>query len=191
MEDDPVEFYSQERWDNWLGRLKEADLDDEDESSLLYLNLQNDAAIALAKVLEAYEDDQLNQDDALDELETVRSIVLADPGIDDENASLLIDAVQTSMMSAFMASEQYVANGAVEEGSIEAYVEAAAEAEEEEAYDDALGFIAQAGTLIIDGNDFDVELMGELEYGLVTEWLGGLDSLQEALAGPQVVEEDD
>ena len=31
----------------------------------------------------------------------------------------------------------------------------------------------------------------EIEYGLVTEWVNGLDSLQTALADPEVVEEDE
>jgi hypothetical protein len=33
-------------------------------------------------------------------------------------------------------------------------------------------------------------MVEELEYGLVTEWVNGIDSLQSALADPEVVEED-
>jgi hypothetical protein len=31
----------------------------------------------------------------------------------------------------------------------------------------------------------------DLEYGLVAEWVNGLDSLRSALADPEVIEEDD
>jgi len=31
----------------------------------------------------------------------------------------------------------------------------------------------------------------DLEYGLVTEWINGLDSLQSAMSDPEVVEEDE
>jgi len=52
-DDDAVEtFYTDERWQNWLDRLEEEDLDPENEDSArLLLNLQDDAAIAVVKVL--------------------------------------------------------------------------------------------------------------------------------------------
>jgi hypothetical protein len=34
-------------------------------------------------------------------------------------------------------------------------------------------------------------LIEEVEYGLVTEWVNGLDSLQSALSDPEVIEDDD
>ncbi len=34
-------------------------------------------------------------------------------------------------------------------------------------------------------------IVEELDYGLVSEWVNGLDSLQTALSDPEVVEEDD
>jgi hypothetical protein len=35
------------------------------------------------------------------------------------------------------------------------------------------------------------ESIGELEYGLVSEWVNGLDSLQTAMSDPELVEEED
>jgi len=55
----------------------------------------------------------------------------------------------------------------------------------------ALGYCVQAGTLVIDGEQLDRELADDLEFGLVAEWVNGLDSLQTALADPEVVEEED
>ncbi len=36
-----------------------------------------------------------------------------------------------------------------------------------------------------------MESVGELEYGLVSEWVNGLDSLQTAMSDPELVEEDE
>jgi hypothetical protein len=36
-----------------------------------------------------------------------------------------------------------------------------------------------------------MDVVEDLEYGLVSEWVNGLDSLQTALADPEVVEEED
>lgn len=189
MDEDLVEFYSQERWDNWLTRLEEADLDDEEESSQLYLNLQNDAAIAVAKVLRAWEDDQLDLDEALDELEDIRDIVLAEPDLEDEEALMMIDAVQTSLLCIFVSIDRHIAEEPVEVEDVEARIDAAIEAEDAEAFDDALAHVAEIGASIIEGERYDLSPREDDEYGLVAEWLGGLDSLQDALQGPKVVEE--
>jgi hypothetical protein len=104
---------------------------------------------------------------------------------------MLIDGVQTSLMCVFYAAEEYIVGGAADEGTVGEYVEAAAAAEGEEDLDAALGYCVQAGTLVIDGAAVDRETAEELEFGLVAEWVNGLDSLQTALEDPEVVEEDE
>ncbi|GAB7091188.1 DUF2150 family protein [Halorubrum luteum] len=192
MTDDEVveTFYSEERWQNWLTRVEEEELDPENEDSArLLLNLQDDAAIAIAKVLAAFEDDRIDDDRAVEEIHTVRDIVLAEVAFDDEDKLMLIDGVQTSLVPVFYAAEEFVIGGVVE-GDVEEFVRAAADAEAEDDLDAALGYVVQAGTRIIDGEPLDIDLVEELEYGLVSEWVNGLDSLQTALEDPEVVEEE-
>jgi hypothetical protein len=187
-------YYTEERWQNWLERLREEEIDPEDEDSArLLLNLQDDAAIAVAKILTAYADGQLDRDAAGDELARVREIVLSEATFEDEEKLMLIDGVQTSLVCVFYAAEEYVHAGTAEEATVEEYVQAAADAEAEEDMDAALGYLVQAGTRIIDddvGDELEMELVEDIEYGLVSEWINGLDSLQAALADPEVVEED-
>ena len=83
-----------------------------------------------------------------------------------------------------------MAEGAPEEGSIEDYIKNAPDAEAAEDLDAALGYASAAGTRIIDGEDFDIGVTEEFEYGLVTEWVNGLDSLREALSDPEVIEDE-
>ena len=64
-----------------------------------------------------------------------------------------------------------------------------AEAEDDE--DAALAYLVQAGTQIIDGTEFDGSEIDEIDSWLVSEWLNGLDSLQDAFADPEVIEEDE
>jgi hypothetical protein len=193
------EFYSEERWGNWLDRLRESDLDPENEDSArLLLNLQDDVAIAVAKIIRAYEGEideedalpELDGEGALEELADIREIVLADPDIADEETAILLDGVQTSLVSVIYAAEQYVAEGVADDASIEEYVHAAVDAESEEEFDRALGLVAAAGTRVIDGENLDMALAEDIEYGLVTEWLNGLDSLQSAVSDPEVIEDD-
>jgi hypothetical protein len=191
MSDVPTEFYSEDRWQNWLERIGDEDIDPEDEDSArLLLNLQDDAAIAVAKIVAAYDDDRLSEEEALEEIADIREIVLSEVDFEDEEKVILVDGVQTSLMCVFYAAEEYVVGGPAEEATIEAYLEAAADAEAEEDLDAALGYAAQAGTRIIDGDELDMTFAEELEYGLVTEWINGLDSLQSAMSDPEVVEEE-
>lgn len=184
------EYYSEERWQNWLERLREEDVDPEDEDSArLLLNLQDDVAIAVAKILRAFEDD-LSGEEAAKELESIREIVLAETTIEDEDAALLIDGVQTSLVSVFYAAEQYLNDGVADEANTGEYVLAASEAEAEEDIERALGLVACAGTRVIDGSSLEIKVMEEIEYGLVSEWVNGLDSLQNALSDPEVIEEE-
>ncbi len=192
MSEAPNEFYSEERWQNWIDRIRDEEIDPEDEDSArLLLNLQDDAAIAVAKIVRAFEDGRLEEEDALDEIADIRDIVLSEVDFEDEEKLMLIDGVQTSLMCVFYAAEEYIVDGPAEDANIEEYVRAAADAEAEEDFDAALGYIAQAGTLIIDDAELDMTIAEDLEYGLVTEWINGLDSLQSAMSDPEVVEEDD
>jgi hypothetical protein len=193
------EFYSEERWQNWLDRLRESDLDpEEEESARLLLNLQDDVAIAVAKILRAYEEEideeealpELDGEGAIEELADLRAVVLAEPDIEDEEAALLLDGVQTSLVSAIYAAEQYIAEGVATDGSMEEYLRAAADAEQAEEFERALGLVAAAGTHVVDGEELDVSVAEDLEYGLVTEWINGLDSLQSAVSDPAVIEEE-
>jgi hypothetical protein len=185
-------FYTDERWQNWLSRIEEEELDPENEDSArLLLNLQDDAAIAVAKVLGAHEDGRLDEEETVEELTEIRDIVLADTDIEDEEKAILVDGVQTSLVPVFYAAEEYVVAGPAEEAPLEEYVEAAADAEAGDDLDAALGYLVQAGTRIIEGDSLDMAVAEELEYGLVSEWVNGLDSLQSAMEGPEEVEADD
>ncbi|MXR51302.1 DUF2150 family protein [Halovenus sp. WSH3] len=192
MSNEPREYYTDERWQNWIERLREEEIDPEDEDSArLLLNLQDDTAIAVAKIITDFDEGELDEETALSELEDIQQVVLSEVEFEDEEKAMLIDGVQTSLMCVFHSAQEYVVGGPAEEGTIEEYVEAAAEAEQEEELDAALGYCVQAGTLVIAGEEMDIGMADELEFGLVAEWVNGIDSLQTAMRDPEVVEEED
>jgi hypothetical protein len=186
-------YYSEERWQNWLSRVNEEDLDPEsEESARLLFNMQDDAAIAVAKVVSAYKDGEIDDEAALEEIREIGEIVLSEVEFESEEKLMLIDGVQMSLRCVFAASEEYVAGGPTPEGTIPEHIEAAVAAEEEEDLDTAFAHVVQAGTLVIeDSGELDVAVLEDIEYGLVSDWVSGLDSLQSALADPEVIEEDD
>jgi hypothetical protein len=91
----------------------------------------------------------------------------------------------------FYAAEEYIIGGPVEEYSVEECIDAAIEvATDEEDVDAALAYLVQAGTQIIDGEEFDGTEVDEIESWIVSEWLNGLDSLQDAFSDPEVIDEE-
>jgi Uncharacterized protein conserved in archaea len=187
---EPGEYYTEERWQNWLDRLREEDLDaEEEDSARLLLNLQDDTAIAVAKILTDYEDSTVDEERALTELTDIHEVVLEEAEFDDEETAMLLDGVQTSLLCVLYAGQEFVAEGPAE-GTIQEYIEAATAAEEEEDLESALGYCVQAGTLVINGQTLDLEMAEELDFGLVAEWVNGLDSLQTAMSDPEFVEEE-
>jgi len=193
MTDEPAEtFYSEDRWQNWLTRVDDEELDPESEEfARLYFNLQNDTTIAIAKVISAAEDGRVDEETTLDKLEFINEVVMAEPEFDGEEELLLIDSVQTSLVPVFYAAEEYVIGGPVEEYPIEECIDAAIEtATAEEDVDAALPYLVQAGTQIIDGAEFDGSEVDEVDSWIVSEWLNGLDSLQDAFADPEVIDEE-
>jgi hypothetical protein len=191
MDAPPDAFYTDERWGNWLSRIREADIDPaEEDSARLLLNLQEDAAIAVAKVLGAYVEGALSEEEALSELAGVREIVLAEPEIEGEETAALVGDVQLSLEAAFYAAEAYVADGAAEV-DLERRLHAAADAEADDDLDTAFKRCAEAGTRIIDGASLDPAAVKEIDYGYVFEWADGLASLESAMRDPEVIEADE
>jgi len=193
MSNPPDEYYTDERWNNWLDRLREEDIDPEsDDSARLFFNLLDDATIAIAKVIADYEDGEVDGDTATEELDRIRKIVLSEVEIDDEEKLTLVDGIQTSLVCAFYTAEEYIVGGPAAEGTVGEHLRAAAAAEtEEEDLDTALAHCVQAGTLIVDGEEHGMDIAEEIEYSLVADWVNGLESLGRAMADPEVVEEDE
>ncbi|MFP4632565.1 MAG: DUF2150 family protein [Halobacteriales archaeon] len=189
MEDEG--FYSEERWENWMESIRETELDpDDDDSALPFFNLQDDVTIACTKVLDAYDDGDLTEEDCLEGIQEIREVVMQEESFDDEEKEMLLEGVQTSLIGVLASCENYVANGAADDAEPEEYVDGAFEAEREEDLDAALGMVAEAGARVIEEEEFEAERFDDVEYGFVSEWVNGLSSLKEAVEGPEKIEED-
>jgi hypothetical protein len=193
----PYEFYTQKRWENWLGRAKESGFqikETEEEAgkeSAIFVNMVDDVILACLKVTARFEKSVLSKDQALEILGEIRDIVLSEVDPISEDIDLMIDSIQTSLMGALVAFECYVM-GDYEEGvDIEEFIKAAVEAEASDNLELALDYIAQCGALVLKGKTLPEEVMAELPYGIVAEWLDGIDSISAAMVGSDSYKEFD
>lgn len=193
----PYEFYTQKRWENWLGRAKESGFqikESEEEAgkeSAVFVNMVDDVILACLKVTARFEKNMLSKEQALEILGEIRDIVFSDVDPISEDIDLMIESVRTSLMGAFVAFENYVMGDYDEGANIGELMKAAVDAEAADNLDLALDFTAQCGALVLKGQTLPEEIMGELPYGIVAEWLDGIDSISAAMVGSDSYKEFD
>lgn len=193
----PYEFYTQKRWENWLGRAKESGFqikETEEEAgkeSAIFVNMVDDVILACLKVTARFEKGMLSREKALQILGEIRDIVLSEVEPISEDVDLMIDSIQTSLMGALVAFECYVMGDYDDGANIDDLVKAAIEAEASDDLELALDFTAQCGAIVLKGKSLPEELMAELPYGIVAEWLDGIDSISAAMVGSDSYKEFD
>ncbi|AKJ38815.1 hypothetical protein MCM1_1786 [Methanosarcina barkeri CM1] len=193
----PYEFYTQKRWENWLGRARESGFqikESEDEAgkeSAIFVNMVDDVILACLKVVARFDKGMLSRETALEILAEIRDIVLSDVEPISEDINLMIDSVQTSLMGALIAFECYVMGDYDEGTDIAELVKSAIEAESSDDLELALDYTAQCGALVLKGNSLPEEVMADLPYGIVAEWLDGIDSISAAMVGSDSYKEFD
>jgi len=193
----PYEFYTQKRWENWLGRARESGFqikESEDEAgkeSAIFVNMVDDVILACLKVVARFDKGMLSREKALEILAEIRDIVLSEVEPISEDINLMIDSVQTSLMGAFIAFECYVMGDYDEGTDIAELVKLAIEAESSDDLELALDYTAQCGALVLKGKSLTEEVMADLPYGIVAEWLDGIDSISAAMVGSDSYKEFD
>ncbi len=193
----PYEFYTQKRWENWLGRAKESGFqikESEEEAgkeSAIFVNMVDDVILACLKVTARFDKGMLSREKALEILAEIRDIVLSEVEPISEDIDLMIDSVQTSLMGALVAFESYVIGDYDEEADIIELAKSAIEAESSDNLELALDYTAQCGALVLKGKSLPEEVMADLPYGIVAEWLDGIDSISAAMVGSDSYKEFD
>ena len=193
----PYEFYTQKRWENWLGRAKESGFqikESEEESgkeSAIFVNMVDDVILACLKVTARFDKGMLSREKALEILAEIRDIVLSEVEPISEDIDLMIDSVQTSLMGALVAFESYILGDYDEGADIVELAKSAIEAESSDDLELALDYTAQCGALVLKGKSLPEDLMADLPYGIVAEWLDGIDSISAAMVGSDSYKEFD
>jgi hypothetical protein len=86
-------------------------------------------------------------------------------------------------MGALVAFECYVMGDYEEGANINELIKAAVDAEASNNLALALDYTAQCGAIVLKGQTLPEEVMAELPYGIVAEWLDGIDSISAAMVG--------
>src|SRR5574341_1093938 len=181
-----IPFYTGERWQNWINKVKESGFKlDDQEKGAVFVYMEDDVVLACLKVIAKYDKNLLSAEDALKNLTEIKEIVLKKVEPVNEDIDMMIESIQLSLMGVFASFECYVEKAFEKTKSLDNLVKGAVEAEKEENMGAALGYIAEIGANILAGGKLSEKALDEIPEGLVAEWLDGIDSISAAMVGDQ------
>ena len=176
-------FYSQERWDNWINALSEADFeggaDDEEmpEGFQMLSSFNQDICIEVLKIVKLYQNNRFSKEEALQRIADVEEIVL-NQAVEGDLAEV-IESLQFSMLVLFAASKKFLDGGYDED--IKALVKKGKGIDEEQ-MEEILEVAAAIGANVINGKSCCGRYIKESDDpGLFDEWLIEVETINEAM----------
>jgi len=177
-------FYSQERWENWLKALSEADFEgsaDDDEMPegfQLLSSFNQDICIEVLKIVKLYQNNRFSKEEALQRISDVEEIVLNQTVEGDLEE--VIASLQFSMLVLFAATRKFLEGGFDED--IKALVKKGKSIDEEQ-MEEILEVAATIGANVINGKSCCGRYIKESDDpGMFDEWLIEVETINEALA---------
>ncbi len=178
-------FYSEERWNNWLSSLREADFEgdpDAEEMPPGFQTLQSfaeDITISVLKIVKLYQNERFSKEEALEKLGVVEGIVMRELPEDDDIAEL-VGGVQISLLALFASCRSYLEGGY--EGDPKALVKEGRKVAEDDP-EAALEAAANLGAQMIAGGKWSATyLKSKDEPTIFDEWLAEIETISEAVA---------
>ncbi|WP_348303508.1 DUF2150 family protein [Methanothrix sp.] len=187
------EFYTQKRWLNWMNKVKDSNFklteSDDKNSGAVFIYIMDDVVLACLKVIARFEREIISAEEALDDIEAIRSIVFQEHESLGEDADLMIESLKTSLAAVFVSSQRYITGSFDRESSLDELVARAVAAEEKENLDEAFDLLSQVGARVIGGENLPE--IGELPYCMTAELMDGIDAISAAMIGDDSYKDED
>lgn len=187
-----IPFYTEERWQNWINKVKESGfkLDDE-EKGAVFVYMEDDVVLACLKIIAKFDKNLLSREDALKNIAEIKDIVLKKIEPINEDIDVMLESTQLSLMGVFASCECYVEKAFEKTKSLDKLIKSAVKAEKEDNMGAALGSIAEIGANILAGGKIKEKDFDDIPEGLVAEWLDGIDSISAAMVGDTSYRDDE
>jgi hypothetical protein len=187
------DFYSQNRWQNWINKVRESNFkltDSEDKNTgAVFVYIMDDVVLACFKVIARNEKDIITADEAISEINKIKDIVFQEHESLGGDADLMLQSLRTSLAAVFVSCQRYISGDFDRQTSLEDLVRKAVAAEKEENLDETFNILSQVGSRIISGESLpDME---DLPYCMTAELLDGIDAISAAMIGDDSYKEDD
>ena len=176
-------FYNQERWDNWIKSLTDADFTGDSESEdmpegyKLLFTFNQDICLSVLKIIKMYQNERFTEQETLDKINDVEQIVMGQQP--EGEIAEIINSLQLSMLVLFNACRIYISNNY--EKDIKTLVKKGRSIDEEN-MEELLETAGQIGANVIDGKSCCGRyLRANADPGLFDEWLIEIETMSEAI----------
>ncbi len=179
-----VPSYTEERWQNWITKVKESGFKAEDQDKgAIFVYMEDDIVLACLKIIARCDNKYLSKDDALKHIDEIKKIVLRKIDHIDDDIDMMLESTQISLVGVFASCECYINKDYTKTRSLTKFVNSAIKAESEDNMGTALDNIAKIGANIIAGTKFKEKDFENVPEGIVAEWVDGIDSINAAMIG--------
>ena len=187
-----VPFYTEERWQNWITKVKESGFKlDDQEKGAVFVYMEDDVVLACLKIIAKFDKNLFSKDDALGHIAEIKNIVLKKIEPINEDIDIMLESTQLSLMGVFASCECYIEKAYEKTGSFKKLIKGALEAEKEDNMGAALGSVAEIGANVLAGGKLKDKDLEDIPEGLVAEWLDGIDSISAAMVGDSSYKDDE
>lgn len=174
-------FYNQERWDNWLVSLADADFEGDGEEMpegfRMLENFSEDITLAVLKIIKLWQNERITLEDAEQKLAEVEAIVMG-PVPEDELGEI-VGSVQIAMMVVFASCRNFLAGAT--EADIKALVKEGKKAADKDP-EETLRIAAEIGSAVIGGAACCARYVKDTDDPTIfDEWLAAVEKMGEAM----------
>jgi len=187
-----VPFYTQERWQNWIVKVKASGFKpDDQEKGAIFVYMEDDIVLACLKVIAKYDKKLISKDEALKYITEIKDIVLKKIEQIDDDIDMMLESTQVSLIAVFTSCECYINVDYVKTKSFAKLLKDALKAEKDDNAGTALDIIAKIGANIIAGGKFKEKDFENVPEGIVAEWIDGIDCIGAAMVGDTSYKDDE
>lgn len=178
-----IQYYTEERWDNWISRVKESEFkinDEADGDTAVFVGMMDDVVLSCLKVVHGHNKKKISSDDALHAISSISEIVLREVAPINEDTDMMIKSLQSSLICALASCEYNIQGTYDKKTPLIKLIKSAIEIEGDNP-EQALEYLSMVGARVLGGESMP-DILFDVPDGLVAEWLDGVDSIDAAIA---------
>ncbi len=171
-----MEFYTEERFRNWINKIAETEVDLERSESLnVFDQIVEDFTVACLNVIRALKEREITKKKALQELDDMSKLILTSIDFGDEIKNELFEFTRESIKTILFSTKLFI-EGKTSKKSFDALLKEAVKKEKGGDLRGAFETVARMGAKVLRGEKLPENL--ELpEDGFVINWLDGVEMI--------------
>ena len=171
-----MEFYTEERFRNWINKIAETEVDLERSESLnVFDQVVEDFTVACLNIIRAMKEREITKKQALQELDEMSKLILTSIDFGDEIKNELFEFIRESIKTVLYSTKLFI-EGKSSKKSFEALLKEAVRKEKSGDLRGAFEAIARMGAKILKGEKLP-ENLEISEDGFVINWLDGVEMI--------------